>query len=305
MSTSNDVFPVSMFDNIRQHPSNYRLLTRIPLTEEGVDTHFPIELNSKIEGDTVKTVVFLDTETTGREHTKDEIIELGMVKATFSVERKIILSVDKFYDEFEQPQNPIPPEITKLTGITDEMVAGRNFNEEQIVKFLAGTDLIVAHNALFDRPFFEKRFTISSLQTLPWACSFKEVPWSYLGFPGAKLEYLATHLGYFYGAHRAYVDCLALLWILYTCKESFPHLITSARKSSFKVTVKGNTFSINNDLKRIGFRFDGFDKSWYKFVNSKEEADSLKDTLETTYKDGSVNFDVIFKEFTARNRYKF
>ena len=40
------------------------------------------------------------------------------------------------------------------------------------------------------------------------------------------------------------------------------------------------------------------------FVADKEQAEKLKTTLETTYKEGSVNFSVEFKEFNAKTRYK-
>ena len=176
-----DLFPLSMIDNIRAHPENYRLLEKIPLTIEGVDTHFPIKLNEPVQGEKLYSVVFLDTETTGMDPLKNKIIELGMVKATFSLERKLLISVDRYYDEFEDPQEPIPPEIVALTHITDEMVSGRCFDDEMVANFLSGRPLIVAHNAAFDRPFFEKRF--STLTNLSWACSLKEVPWKTLGFP--------------------------------------------------------------------------------------------------------------------------
>ena len=297
-----DLFPLSMIDNIRAHPENYRLLEKIPLTIEGVDTHFPIKLNEPVQGEKLYSVVFLDTETTGMDPLKNKIIELGMVKATFSLERKLLISVDRYYDEFEDPQEPIPPEIVALTHITDEMVSGRCFDDEMVANFLSGRPLIVAHNAAFDRPFFEKRF--STLTNLSWACSLKEVPWKTLGFPGAKLEYLNTFLGYFYEAHRAYVDCLALLWVMYVRSDAFGALVKSALTPGIKVIIQGNTFSINQDLKRLEFRFEPNTKSWVRFVADKEQAEKLKTTLETTYKEGSVNFSVEFKEFNAKTRYK-
>ncbi|MGN0901761.1 MAG: 3'-5' exonuclease [Succinivibrio sp.] len=301
MSTDT-IFPLAEFDAIRQHPENYRLLKRIPLTIKGVDTHFPIILNEKLEGEKVCQVVFLDTETTGIDNKTCSVIELGMVKATMSLDRKLLLSVDRFYDEFEQPDAPIPPEITRLTGITDEMVEGHRFDEEMVANFLAGRPLVVAHNAGFDRPFFEKRF--KTLQNLSWACSLKEIPWSFLGFPGSKLEYLNNHLGYFYDAHRAYVDCLALLWVMYLRQDAFSKLIESATSQSVRVVVQGNTFSINKELKRLEFRFDGNSKTWYREVSLEDEARNLKDTLISTYRQGDVYFEVNLFPLNAKNRYK-
>lgn len=297
-----EIFPLSMFDNIKAHPENYRLIEKIPLTIDGVDTHFPIKLNEVQEGEKIYSVVFLDTETTGIDISKCKIIELGMVKATFSLDRKILLSVDRYYDEFEDPKEPIPQKIVELTHITDDMVAGKQFNDELVANFLSGRPLVVAHNAAFDRPFFEKRFT--TLTNLSWACSFKEIPWNDLGFPGAKLEYLNMHLGYFYSAHRAYVDCLALLWVMYIKSDVFKILVNSALTPSCKIVVKGYTFNINNDLKRLEFRFEGTTKSWVRYVSDKEKATLIKDTLEKTFKDGETNFSVDIIELTAKTRYK-
>ncbi len=303
MSENVEVFPLNMFDKIQQHPENYKLLTKIPLTVEGVDTQFPIKLNAPYPNERTYSVVFLDTETTGMDPIKNNIIELGMVKATFSTERNTLLTVERYYDEFEDPRVPIPKEIIELTGITDDMVAGKSFDDDSVAKFLAGDPLIIAHNASFDRPFFEKRF--KSLKNLRWACSLKEVSWKKLGFPGAKLEYLNTFIGYFYEAHRAYVDCLALLWIMYKRQDAFSELINSSLTSSFKVIVKGNTFSFKDRLKEKGFRFDGMiEKSWSKTYPNAEEANRAKTTIEDTYKDGAVNFDVILQEYTAQTRYK-
>ena len=61
MSNNDNIFPLSMFDNIKAHPENYRLIERIPLTIEGVDTHFPIKLNDPIDGEKLYSIVFLET----------------------------------------------------------------------------------------------------------------------------------------------------------------------------------------------------------------------------------------------------
>lgn len=302
MNNKDKVFPLAMLDNIKAHPENYRLLERIPLTIEGVDTHFPIQLNKPLPGEKIYSVVFLDTETTGIDATKDHVIELGLVKATFSLDRKLILSVDKYYDEFEDPKVPIPEEIVNLTGITDDMVKDHSFDEDMVAQFLVGRPLIVAHNAGFDRPFFENRFP--SLANLSWACSLKEVPWTQLGFPGSKLEYLSNCIGFFYDAHRAYVDCLALLWVLYKTPEAFEMLVKSALTPSCKMVLHGNTFAIKDVLKEKQFRFDGTNKTWGRFVKTVEEAQNLKKVLTDTYKSGEVNFEVELIEFNAKTRYK-
>src|SRR6266852_5479889 len=75
------------------------------------------------EGQATKTGILLDVETTGLDTARDEVIELAMVKFTYLPDDRIARIMDVF-SSFHEPQNPIPAEITDLTGITDEMVLG-------------------------------------------------------------------------------------------------------------------------------------------------------------------------------------
>ncbi len=49
------------------------------------------------------------------------------------------------------PGIPIPEYITKLTGISDDIVRGQKIEEDAVAHYLQGVDLIIAHNAQFDR----------------------------------------------------------------------------------------------------------------------------------------------------------
>jgi len=95
--------------------------------------------------------VVFDTETTGFNAAGgDQMIEIGAVKIQ---DGNII---DRF-DELIDPGRHIPDKITELTCITDEMVKGKDNEEEVTKRFLAWTgDLpMVAHNAKFDISFIE------------------------------------------------------------------------------------------------------------------------------------------------------
>ena len=99
-----------------------------------------------------QTYVVFDIETTGLSAERDEITEIGAVK---------IVNGEKA-DTFSQlinPGRPIPPNITQLTGISDDMVADQPMIEEVLPKFLefCSGATVVAHNAGFDTGFIRQK----------------------------------------------------------------------------------------------------------------------------------------------------
>lgn len=110
-------------------------------------------------GEVTKTGVLIDVETTGLDQQKDEIIELGMVKFDYLPDGRIAGLRDVF-TSFNEPSGPIPPEVSALTGITDEMVAGHRIDEAAVSSFVADAVIVIAHNAGFDRKFAERYWPI-------------------------------------------------------------------------------------------------------------------------------------------------
>lgn len=70
--------------------------------------------NRKIMG---RKIVVFDVETTGLDRERDQIIELGAVKIDNG-------NIIERFSTFVKPTKHIPYDVTKLTGITEEMVAG-------------------------------------------------------------------------------------------------------------------------------------------------------------------------------------
>ena len=152
------------------------------------------------------TGVVVDVETTGLDPTRDRIIEFCGVPLEFEKESGRILAVREAASYLEDPGRPIPAEVTKLTGITDTMVAGKRIDEAAVGALLADAGLVIAHNAAFDRPFVDRRFPAS--RDKAWACSQREVPWKELGASSGALEFLMMkRCGLFFDGHRADADC--------------------------------------------------------------------------------------------------
>ncbi len=121
----------------------------------GMEAYYVNDEAKAIYGDTGTTFedefVVFDIETTGLSPITCKITEIGAVK----VKNDEILDV---FNTFVDPEEPIPEEITTLTGITDEMVAGAPKTKEAVQMFLdfIGDRMLVAHNASFDISFIRK-----------------------------------------------------------------------------------------------------------------------------------------------------
>ncbi|MET4605343.1 DNA polymerase-3 subunit epsilon [Bradyrhizobium sp. JR4.1] len=220
-------------------------------------------------GQGTRVGILLDTETTGLDHARDEVIELGMVKFDYTPDGRIVGVRDTF-SAFNEPSVPVPPEVTALTGITDEMVAGHKIDEAAVNAFVDGAVISIAHNAGFDRKFAERYWPV--FERVAWGCSATEVDWRTHGFAGAQLGYLLNGAGYFHQAHRAVDDCHALLEILdfllpTTGTPALAILLETARKKTVRIWAEQSPFELKDSLKRRGYRWsdgtDGRPKSWY------------------------------------------
>ena len=101
-------------------------------------------------------LMLFDTETTGLSFSRDEIIEFAAVV----VEQKNgEVVVTREYDELItlNPGSTVPPEIEKLTGISNQDVQERGIPKsrlcQDIAEMIAGNTLLLAYNAHFDLSF--------------------------------------------------------------------------------------------------------------------------------------------------------
>jgi Exonuclease len=116
-----------------------------------------------------------DVETTGTNPHRDKIIELGICLFEYDHQNGRIYRVLGSWVWLEDPGFSIPPEITSITGITDELVAGHRIDDRAVDDLLGRGVLVIAHNASFDRRFLEKR--LPTFVTKHWACSRADIDW--------------------------------------------------------------------------------------------------------------------------------
>ncbi len=101
-------------------------------------------------------LVLFDTETTGLNFSRDEIIEFSAVVLEVRGEEAVVV---REYDNLISlsPGNTVPPMITDLTGISTADILERGISKAQVCRdigeMFAGNTLLLAYNAHFDLSF--------------------------------------------------------------------------------------------------------------------------------------------------------
>ena len=250
--------------------------------------------------------VVIDFETTGLDPTRDEIIEGAAVKFRYSDSDEITGVADMF-QSFNEPSAPIPAEIVELTGISDAMVAGHKIDAAALQKFVFTANIVISHNAEFDRGWAERSWAF--FEQKHWGCSMSEIAWRKHGFGGAKLGYLLSDAGFFHGAHRAIGDCQAVLELLARplpgqSTTAFAMLLDRARRKTIRVWAQNSPYDLKDALKRRGYRWsDGSDgrlKSWYIDVDENKRDSELDYLKKEIYQ---REIDILCREITALDRF--
>ncbi len=183
--------------------------------------------------------IVVDIETTGGSARYHRIIEIAIV----------IFDGKEIVEHFSSLVNPgvfIPPYITALTGIDDDMVADAPSFKDMVpyLKRLFQEGIFVAHNVNFDYGFIKKefelageRFEMKKLCTV--RLSRKIIP----GLPSYALGNLCRHLGIVNEArHRALGDAKATVELLKYLigNDSGGHVAGFLKRNSKEATLPAN-----------------------------------------------------------------
>jgi len=161
-----------------------------------------------------KKYAIVDLETTGGMFKRDRITEVGIV--IYDGEEII-----EKWSSFVNPERSIPPQITRLTGITDDMVAyAPKFYEiaKDIVLKTEGC-IFVAHNVRFDYMFLRAEFErLGFTYTRRQLCSCRLSRSTFTDFESHSLGNLIKEFGIdVQHRHRALDDALAATEVLKRC----------------------------------------------------------------------------------------
>lgn len=185
--------------------------------------------------------IALDLETTGLYPGQDEITEIGAVLLRDGQ------VVEKF-QTFVDPKRPLPAEIVKLTGITDEMLKGAPELPQALDQFLAfaGARPLIAHNAAFDLSFLQEAcrktgrpFAPTSVDTLLLARHL--LP----SLSRHKLDIVARHLHLPEFSHHRAEDDAATAGLIFTV------LCSKLKKSGADSLQKVNSILAKGKKKRL------------------------------------------------------
>jgi DNA polymerase-3 subunit epsilon len=233
--------------------ADYRVLRRLGVA----DAHVFAE---NAAGEPCGRLAVIDTETTGlKPELGDRIIDLAIATCEYGRETGRLYRVVDRYESLEDPETPIPPEIVRLTGITDAMVRGCRIDESGVARVLDRVGLVICHNARFDRAFLEARYPAFS--GMHFACSLEEIPWERWNMRSAKLDYLGYRFGLFHEGHRARADVDMLLALLgRTAPEGeegiLSLLLASARAPSWRVHAVGLPIENKDFASARGYRWN-------------------------------------------------
>lgn len=221
--------------------------------------------------------IALDVETTGLDHRRHEVIELALQRFRLDAEHRII-ETGRPRSWLEQPSEPIPETITRVTGLTDADVAGRAIGDGEAGCMISTADFVVSHNARFDRPFVEKRLPLTAGR--PWACSLADVDWRGLGYGDRTLSALLMRMGMFYDAHRAETDVTALLHLLAHPLDGridtvVGRMLARATRPTWIVDAVDAPFSAREVLKERGYRWNPARRVWSAQVDEDAVGDEI------------------------------
>ena len=254
-------------------------------------------------------ICFLDLETTGTDYKKDEIIEIAIKCIEITKVSGAKMEVINAYDSLNDPGIPIPENATKINGITDEMVKGKSIDWKKVNEIFMISQLIIAHNAAFDRSFMDKAFNLSKNKI--WACSINDIDWEKRKFNNVKQELLCIWHGFYYDSHRAMNDVDALIYLLthpsYINNKPITELIQNAKKAVCRIEATFAKYEFKDILKNRNYKWfdpgtnNKEDKAWCKIVSHEDKENEIKWLSENIYDN---NFKGKCIEITVIDKYK-
>ena len=167
------------------------------------------------ESAAVRTLLIVDTETTGLDPQLDHCLEVGVI--LFDVPSRQLLAQQSFLLPVEtnaaEAINRIPASATNLPQPWRPALS-------YLRSLLDAADVLVAHNAAFDRQWFGRGHLPATDKR--WLCSMEDVRWpagrQLRSRPSVRDLALAYEIPV-WAAHRALTDCIYLAEVFRRCED--------------------------------------------------------------------------------------
>lgn len=230
-------------------------------------------------------IVVVDIETTGLDPAVDDIIMLALTPVELDAATGRTLKIGSPYVGRRQPRVPMTEEVERIVGIGNEELEGLSFDVAHIDSMLESCDLVVAHNAEFDRAFLEPQ--LPTLATLPWACSLTDIDWRDAeGQPQASLDHLLSLHGMRSDGSVA-ADASALAHLLsrplpVTPTTGYAHLLQAAKRIEYRLRLKTDDATALSALGEMGYVVDDASGQWMADFESEDDLHSEVASLAET-----------------------
>jgi len=230
-----------------------------------------------------KYILGIDFETTGKDTSKDEIIEIGAV--LWDAEKGVplkILSEMLYHDKIWENATSTKERIEQITHISFENLVRFGMDPvvvlKQLVELMNLPDLIavVAHNGNeYDKPILlsnAKRWGIE-IPEVHWVDTMTDVPFD-VDIQTRKLTYLTLEHNFINPfAHRAVFDVLSMLKILQQYDIDWVVKLSKEPNVTLIALTTGpweDGGKSNEEAKARGYRFQSDGKKWIKVVKESQ-----------------------------------
>lgn len=232
------------------------------LREVGQIGHF---VRNKVAVEPIRQICLIDCETTGTDPQVDQIIDLAYIVLAIDAQNDIV-GIVCAEQALADPEMEIPPRITRLTGLTNEIVANKVIDLDRVEWDFAMVDVYIAHGCAFDLAFVRQLLPIT--KDACWACSLKDFDWLLeAGLDGKALGHLLMQVGFFHSGHRAMADISALLHVLSHQLDDgrtvLSALLSNAERNTVRVEATRAPFEARHKLKGRGYQWDPRSKVWW------------------------------------------
>ena len=211
------------------------------------------------------SLLILDTETSGLDPEVDSCLEVGAI--LFDVASRSVLAQQSFLLPVEtnaaEAINRIPAAVTRLPQPWSE---GMSWFQNLV----AAADVLVAHNAAFDRQWFGRGALPAVAR--PWLCSMEDIRWPADRQLRSRPSVRDLALAYgvpVWAAHRALTDCIYLAEVFARC-DDLETLLQRGLEPRRLMRARVS-FDERHQAKEAGFRWnDPIKGAWTRRLSERE-----------------------------------